>query len=60
MATQLDLFSYQNNDDIIRYQVEKLKDDIDKMRRSFFVRLDAQEKKYQLLLDQLNKEGHGS
>ena len=56
MAVQLDLFDLEHNRrDAIVFELQKLSDDIHKMRRSFFVRLDAQEKKYQKILQELDK-----
>ena len=54
MATQLDLFDHEfNRKEAIVFKLESLQNDIDRMRRSFFVRLDAQEKKCQSLIKEL-------
>ena len=52
---QLDFFEPISEKEIQLYEVKKLKDDIARMRRSFFVRLDAHERKYEKILNQLEK-----
>lgn len=54
MAIQLDLFDdVFREEDIFLQQLEKLEHDISKMRKSFFVRLDAHEKKYQSIKNKI-------
>lgn len=50
---QLDLFEPPTQEQIGLYELKKLQDDIARMRRSFFVRLDAHEKKYQRIIEKL-------
>jgi len=50
---QLDLFEPLSEREIQLYEIKKLQEDIARMRRSFFVRLDAHERKYERILSQL-------
>ncbi len=52
---QLDLFEPISEREAQLYEVKKLQDDISKMRRAFFVRLDAHERKYQQILNKLER-----
>lgn len=56
MAIQLDLFEdVFLAEDVLLTRIEKMERDIQKMRGSFFVRLNAQEKKLLDLKDELEK-----
>jgi len=58
MAIQLELFHDvlpASREDALLAKIEKMEKDIHKMRRSFFVRLDAHEKKYVDLKEDLEK-----
>lgn len=50
---QLDLFEPLSEREIQLYEIKKLQEDIARMRRSFFVRLDAHERKYERILNRL-------
>jgi len=50
---QLDLFEHYTDREREYYELKKLQDDIARMRRSFFVRLDAHEKKYKQIIEKL-------
>ena len=52
---QLDLFEHLTDREREYYELKKLQDDISRMRRSFFVRLDAHEKKYEQILNRLER-----
>jgi len=50
---QLDLFEPPSKEQIELYEMKRLQEDIARMRRSFFVRLDAHERKYQQIIEKL-------
>lgn len=59
MATQLDLFEdVFNSEDVLLTRIEKMEQDITRMRKSFFVRLDAHEKKFVNLKKELDRIKH--
>jgi hypothetical protein len=60
MAIQYDffedsMFDMRDEKVVVKKQIENLKEDIDKMRKSFFARLNGQERKYNKLLDKLDE-----
>lgn len=56
MATQLDLFeNVFKEEDVLLHRIEKMEHDITRMRKSFFVRLEAQEKKFVNLKEELDR-----
>lgn len=56
MAIQLDLFEdVFLAEDVLLTRIEKMERDIQKMRGSFFVRLNAQERKFLDLKDELDR-----